>query len=649
MRAVTPNRGSNGRMISRLLLPLALAVVLLGGREGSGQGVAAHPLDALSAGEITAAVQTAARAGHLVPGTSVIYVMLNPPDKKAVLSGARTAREARLLLYRREENLYREVIVDLGASRITRSRVLTGAQPRLQAEDRVAASEIISTDPRWAAALARRGLGAADVSVIASPAGAYGPAEPPPGRVALVTAVYNAPRAGQVGGLRALADLTERRVLWIMDQPVRELAVTSQQAYGPHTGRAISGLLQPLQPGRPPGNLRVNGGMVTWGNWRFHLAIHPRDGLQLSVVQFRDAARWRSVLYQASLSEIVVPYGDPGWLGIAPFDAGDAGLAVYGLSSLQRGVDAPADAQFVDAVLNDPQGRAVTVPRAVGLYERFGGPLWRHGTDGRSGQELVVTSYVTIDNYDYGVEWIFSQAGAIRVDVVMTGMMNFRAVRSDEGMASGSQHYGHSMDRTVFAPNHQHFFNFRLDFDVDGADGNRVVEIDTRAGAPVEGFPLTPIVMTESVLRDEKSAARDTDSRLSRKWRVESAESAHGGHRSGYFLVPDANPPALMNRGSWLSGAGGFLSSQLWVTPQSAGEQHAAGEHTWQGAAGQGLPAWTADNRSIDGRDLVVWYTVGATHLPRPEDWPIMPAVRSGFSLQPAGFFPANPAVGAGA
>ena len=41
--------------------------------------------------------------------------------------------------------------------------------------------------------------------------------------------------------------------------------------------------------------------------------------------------------------------------------------------------------------------------------------------------------------------------------------------------------------------------------------------------------------------------------------------------------------------------------------------------------------------------DLVVWYTFGAHHVVRPEDWPVMPTVYIGFHLKPVGFFDAQP------
>jgi len=60
---------------------------------------------------------------------------------------------------------------------------------------------------------------------------------------------------------------------------------------------------------------------------------------------------------------------------------------------------------------------------------------------------------------------------------------------------------------------------------------------------------------------------------------------------------------------------------------------------------GDGLPKWTGSNRSIENQDAVLWYTLSITHLPRPEEWPVMAAHRAGFKLNPCAFSGANPAL----
>ena len=41
----------------------------------------------------------------------------------------------------------------------------------------------------------------------------------------------------------------------------------------------------------------------------------------------------------------------------------------------------------------------------------------------------------------------------------------------------------------------------------------------------------------------------------------------------------------------------------------------------------------------------MVWHTFGATHVCRPEDFPVMPVEYVGFALKPNGFFAENPAM----
>jgi primary-amine oxidase len=60
---------------------------------------------------------------------------------------------------------------------------------------------------------------------------------------------------------------------------------------------------------------------------------------------------------------------------------------------------------------------------------------------------------------------------------------------------------------------------------------------------------------------------------------------------------------------------------------------------------GAGLPAWTARDRSVVDTDIVLWHSFGVTHIPRPEDWPVMPVESTGFVLMPFGFFDRNPAL----
>ena len=58
-----------------------------------------------------------------------------------------------------------------------------------------------------------------------------------------------------------------------------------------------------------------------------------------------------------------------------------------------------------------------------------------------------------------------------------------------------------------------------------------------------------------------------------------------------------------------------------------------------------GLEEWTKKDRDLENKDVVLWHVFGVTHIPRPEDFPVMPVERAGFALKPAGFFSRNPAI----
>jgi len=86
-----------------------------------------------------------------------------------------------------------------------------------------------------------------------------------------------------------------------------------------------------------------------------------------------------------------------------------------------------------------------------------------------------------------------------------------------------------------------------------------------------------------------------------------------------------------------------FMTRHLWVTPFRARERYAAGDYPNQHPGGDGLPRYTRNDESVENSDLVVWYTFGAHHVVRPEDWPVMPVTYIGFMLKPVGFFDRNP------
>lgn len=62
------------------------------------------------------------------------------------------------------------------------------------------------------------------------------------------------------------------------------------------------------------------------------------------------------------------------------------------------------------------------------------------------------------------------------------------------------------------------------------------------------------------------------------------------------------------------------------------------------GDPSRGLPEWIGDGtESVDDEDIVLWHTFGVTHIPAPEDFPVMPAEPITLLLRPRNFFTSNP------
>jgi primary-amine oxidase len=110
-------------------------------------------------------------------------------------------------------------------------------------------------------------------------------------------------------------------------------------------------------------------------------------------------------------------------------------------------------------------------------------------------------------------------------------------------------------------------------------------------------------------------------------------------------LVPGSNVLPFTSPDSSFLQRAGFTAKHLWVTPYDSAERYPAGDYPNQHPGGAGLPAWTQANRSIEDSRIVLWYTAGVHHVPRVEDWPIMPVTHAGFHLRPFNFFTRNPAL----
>jgi primary-amine oxidase len=654
-------------LIRRWGLLLALVCVFAGGAEAASS---AYPLDPLNKKEVSMALAALKKSNLMQPTTMIPYLLLKEPAKAEVLAyeaGKPYSRKAQVILYDRDSGQTSEVIVDLNKNAIESNTVLAGAHPAVMLSEFDAVPPIVKADPRFAEAMKRRGI--TNLDDVAVDVWAYGSPDSEhseKARLLRAVAYYKGKHknfyARPIEGWMAVVNMNERKIEKIVDSEVLPIPPESADLDQSTFGKPRKGL-KPLHVTQPDGpSYEVKGQEVRWQNWSFRFAMHPREGLVLYQVKYNDHGKWRPVLYRASLSDMMVPYGHPDqhWIWRAAFDEGEYGIGRYS-STLKKGADVPENAQLFDALFVDDFGKPYTTKDAVALYERDGGLLWKHfdmyagGNVVRRSRELVISFITTISNYDYGLNWVFKQDGSIELEAQLSGIMLPKGTAianlSDAGHEHGGENpdtrFGHLVAPNVLAPHHQHFFNVRLDMDVDGAGGNGVAELNTVSVPEGKENPgNNGFEMVSTQLKTEKEAQRDYDYKSQRKWLVYNTSAKNSlGYPTGYLLLPGENASPYLQPDSPLLTRGGFVKHTFWATQENDSEMHAAGEYPNQRSTSDGLPVWTEQNRSLDGKDVVVWYTFCVTHAPRPEEWPVMTVHKTGFQLIPVGFFDRNPSL----
>jgi primary-amine oxidase len=647
----------------RRIAALAFAAIILAPPTSSPAQVPApaatatrHPLDPLDPDDIETAVAAVRKDRRF--GDTVRFVSISPnePSKEVVRRwrpGDPPTREAFLVLLDGASGRGYEAVVDLASGEVRRYEALPeGVQPPIMGDEFGEVIEAARKSPAFREAMKKRGI--EDLSLVmvdAWSAGHYGNEPPEDKGKRLVRAlcwVRSDPSdngyAHPIENIVAVIDLNRKELVRLEDYGA--VPVPSRPGHWARDFHKQTRTdLKPLEVAQPDGpSFAVRGHEVAWQKWSFRVGFNPREGLVLHTIAYDG----RPVLYRASIAEMVVPYADPKPSSYHKnvFDLGEYGLGMTA-NSLAIGCDCLGTIRYFDGHMADGRGRVVTIKNAICLHEEDAGMLWKHTDPGanqsevRRSRRLAVSTVATVGNYDYGFYWYLYQDGSIQMEVKLTGIMNTTALKPGE-----SPRHGTEVAPGLNAPYHQHYFNARLDFSVDGEE-NSVEEVNTRAATPGPDDPFGSGFLAETTpLLKESEARRDTDPSSARFWRVTNPGRKNGmGRPVAYRLCPGETTRPFARPDASLLKRAAFITHTLWATPFDPSERFPAGDYPNQHPGGDGLPRWTKADRDLSGRDLVLWYTFGQTHVPRLEDWPVMPASSVGFLLRPDGFFDRNPAL----
>jgi primary-amine oxidase len=630
-----------------------------------------HPLDGLSAEEYQQITSILRDEGYANEKSLYPLIELFEPEKASVKSwekGKVLDRKAIVQLKTIKE--YKLALVNITTKKVEKIEPINSETMVLFAEF-VSAMEITLSDERFIKALAKRNLTPDSVFCLPLTAGNFF-TEEEKGKRLMNTPCYVKPigsnyYAKPIEGLFATVDLKQGKLLEIVDEgvvttPTDNWGYTEKEVAKRATLRKHYDATELVQKNGP--NYIINGTEIEWDIWKFRYRIDKRPGMVVSDIKVNDGKDWRSLIYQTHLSEVFVPYMDPGkgWYWRTYMDSGEYGFGLF-LTPLRKGVDCPAYATFMPITIHDDNGNPLVIPDAVCIFERTtGDPAWRHfeifaqepdnfvPTEGRSESELVVRTASQVGNYDYLVDYRFKQNGELYIKVGASGLDAVKGVDAkslDDPSAAKDTEHGSLIAPNLVAANHDHYFNFKIDMDIDG-------EKNTATTANIVPHKVNDDALRRSMWKVEhKVVNSEMDGRFklsAMKPRffhmMNTNKKGYLGHTPAYMLHHGSvaygpydfenDPPMVRN---------GYIEYSIWNTLYDSKQRYAGGNFAFASDGNDTLAQWVKADRNLVNQDIVTWFTAGFHHIPRMEDWPVMSTEWKTIHLIPMNFFPHNPSL----
>ncbi|QIW96541.1 hypothetical protein AMS68_002059 [Peltaster fructicola] len=406
--------------------------------------------------------------------------------------------------------------------------------------------------------------------------------------------------------------------------------------------------LKPLHVSQPEGTSFTvstvgTSSVVNWQKWSFRVGFNQREGMVLYNVRYDG----RSLFYRLSLSDMNIPYADPRhpFHKKSAFDLGDAGAGIMA-NDLRLGCDCLGSIHYLSAVLADDNGEPLDMPNVVCIHEQDSGIGWKH-TNYRTGRaaivrnrELVLQSIITVANYEYILAFVFNQAGEVSYEARATGILSTQPI--DQGI---DVPWGTVVHPGVLATHHQHIFSLRVDPAIDGHK-NRLVYTEAHPMPRSDFNPHGTGYQSVDTLI-ETSGGHDVDWSVNRTYKIQNAAVRNpiNGRPVAYKIMAPPFQKIVSDKDSFNYKRAEFSDRDIYAVKHRDGELYAGGLYTNQSRGGQGVRSWADRKENIVDEDLVLYIQFGINHIPRIEDFPVMPCEILRVSLKPVNFFDKNPAI----
>ncbi|KAJ4181471.1 hypothetical protein NW767_013522 [Fusarium falciforme] len=412
--------------------------------------------------------------------------------------------------------------------------------------------------------------------------------------------------------------------------------------------------LKPLRVLQPEGAsftvtpVGETGHVLEWQKWNFFIGFNQREGMVLYNVKYDG----RPLFYRLSLSDMTVPYADPRhpFHKKSAFDLGDVGAGTTA-NNLQLGCDCLGSIQYLSGVICDDKGEPVPKENCICIHEQDAGIGWKHVNyrTGRSAvvrsRELVLQSIITVSNYEYILMFIFNQAGELSYEVRATGILSTQPL--DHELNKTGVSFGTVVHPGVLACLHQHIFSLRIDPMIDGHT-NQLVYSETHKMPRDPNWNAHGIGYELVEKTVEKTAGLDLDFEQNRTFKITNPNSLNpiNGKPVGYKIMAPPFQKLMSDNESFNFRRAEFADHNIYVTTHRDRELFAGGWYTNQSRGGTGVRSWAERSETLTPEsDIVLWVQFGINHVPRIEDFPVMPVEILKVHLKPVNFFTKNPAL----
>ncbi|XP_060572514.1 putative amine oxidase [copper-containing] [Ruditapes philippinarum] len=418
------------------------------------------------------------------------------------------------------------------------------------------------------------------------------------------------------------------------------------------------GLLPPREFEPSGKRYSIHGRHIKYMGWSFDVRMSTMSGPQIFDIRYNN----ERIAYEMSLQEIAVFYSANSPTQRFADYVDSAAMIGSRTKYLVSGADCPAHSTYLssDVVLDDSED-PIHFERAFCVFEHnTGTPLRRHLTyqgnrvfyGGMMDTVLTVRTISSLANYDYIIDFIFHQNGAVEYKIISTGyiLTSFRHPPEDS--------YGFRLRDHITGNIHHHMFHVKVDLDIHGHK-NRFETIEIvpeevdNTMFPKSNRKYHQTKMVRQLVGSEKEAALKFDFDVPKYLTFYNKDfiSSTGAPRA-YRLFTRGTSKQVIKEGTGQEPAISWARYQVAVTKYKETERRSSSVYAMYDGMNPvvDFQSFIDDNETITDTDQVAWVTLGIHHIPHMEDIPVTPTVGLdlGFFLLPYNYFDEDPAMGSG-